>query len=75
MLRLPAQFLLDLCCIDRIPNVIALPVFHIGDQRLKLAKGRLGRIGVMLEDGMDDVDVVMLGFAADIVDFSGLPLF
>lgn len=35
----------------------------------------MGGNGVMLEDGVDDIDVMMLGFAADVVDLPVFSLF
>ena len=61
-LRQPAQLGMDLGGVDGIAHIVALPVCHIGDQALRLAQG--------LANDLDDVDILHLVVAADVVDLA-----
>src|SRR5829696_1273285 len=61
-LRLPAQLGLDLLRRQRVAAVVARAVGHVLDQRVVVAG--------QLEDAPDDVDVLGLAGAADVVDLA-----
>ena len=61
-LRKPAQLIVDLCGINRIPLIVSLPVRHMSDQALRFAE--------RLADQTDDINVAHLIVSADVVNLS-----
>lgn len=62
ILRLPAEFGLNLLGIDGVAAVVTEPVFDVVDELLAFAKSA--------EDGFDDLEVAPLVMAADVIDLA-----
>ena len=64
--RQPAQLVVDLSRVDGVTHVVALAVSNVSDQAFRLAQ--------LLTDELDDIDILHLVVAADVVNLTDTAL-